>query len=222
MVAVSESEENSRSGGPESAVSSGVGQPWTRRISSPRTGDFAENKPANGDRARLAVGLLTVHREIWTPKKCSYRGTCCGLPSAAVVSGSVDVRRWWRSCVELRRRRWATKKWEGLIDLGRPSTTPSRSSSSRDWRLSRYARMRPAPTVRWRKASARSSADGFVTADGDFFGGLQRLGGEIVWGKPALKIKTKPGAWATTPSVLHCCVGVRVRTCFTTDEGVVH
>lgn len=49
-------------------------------------GQFADDEPAgraNGVGARLAVRLVTAHREIWAPNKCSYRGTCCGLPSAA-------------------------------------------------------------------------------------------------------------------------------------------
>lgn len=42
--------------------------------------------------------------------------------------------------------------------------------------------MRPAPTVRWRKASASTSADGSGTADGDV-GVLQRGGGRNCLGK---------------------------------------
>lgn len=94
MVAVSESEEKSRSGGPKR-------EPWCRPsrrawVAMARlvdaenlwssNGQFADDEPAgraNGVGARLAVRLVTAHREIWTPNKCSYRGTCCGLPSAA-------------------------------------------------------------------------------------------------------------------------------------------
>lgn len=142
-----ESEEKSRSGGPKRAVSSGVGEPWLVDAENLWSSNwpFAEEEPAgraNGDRARLAVSLVTAHREIWTPNKCSYRGTCCGLPSAA--SGCWRFSRGPKVVAFLSpaMNRVVTRggergNWKRLLasDLDRPSTTPSRSSSSRGWRF---------------------------------------------------------------------------------------